>query len=80
MTEKGSTANNGRKMIYLAKVPPEAGLTRAIQVYRDGVNDGRVVLQCENGNWLFDTSTNTIVPLLGKNSNVIVRNGKIIRI
>lgn len=69
-----------RKMIYLTKIPPEAGLTRAIQVYRDGINDNNVVLQCENGNWMFDANTNTIVPLLGKNSNVIVRNGKVIKI
>jgi len=70
----------GKKFIGVAKVPPEAGLTRAIQVYYDGINDKKVVLQCENGNWVYDANTNTIVPLLGRNSNVIVRNGKVIKI
>lgn len=76
-THKGS---NGKNFIAVAKVPPEAGLTRAIQIYYDGVNDKKVVLQCENGNWCYDVDTNSIVPLLGKNSNVIVRNGKVIKI
>lgn len=74
---KGSTGNGGR--IYSAVVPAQAGLVKRLQVYYDGINDKKTVLICENGNWVFDIATNTIVPLLGANSNVIVRNGKIIR-
>ena len=66
--------------IYCAPVPPEAGRVGRVQVYYDGINDKKTVLVCENGNWVFDIETNTIVPLLGKNSNVIVRNGKVIKV
>jgi len=71
---------NGKNFIGVAKVPLDAGRTIAIQVYYDGINDKRVVLQCENGNWVYDADTNSIVPLLGKNSKVIVRDGKIIKL
>ena len=78
MTNKGSNGNGGR--IFTAAVPLQAGAVKRVQVYYDGINDKRTVLVCENGNWVFDIETNTIVPLLGKNSNVVVRNGKIIKI
>ena len=66
--------------IYTAVVPPQAGQVIRLQIYFDGVNDKKTVLVCQNGNWVFDIATNTIVPLLGANSNVIVRNGKIIKV
>ena len=69
-----------KPFIGVAKVPQEAGQVRAIQVYFDNINDKKVVLQCQNGNWVYDADLNAIVPLLGKNSNVIVRNGKVIKI
>lgn len=69
-----------KNFIGCARIPAECGSVVGIQVYYDGVNDKRVVLKCQNGNWVYDADINSIVPLLGKNSNVVVRNGKIIKI
>ena len=71
---------NGKGWIGVAKVPPQAGRVLAIQVYYDGINDKKVVLQCSEGNFVYDADLNCIVPLLGKNSKVIVRDGKIIKL
>ena len=35
-----------------------------LQIYFDGVNDKKVVLQCENGNWVYDGTVNAIVPMI----------------
>jgi len=71
--------SNDKPWIGLARVPQQAGYVRAIQVYYDGVNDKKVVLQCENGNWVYEASVNAIVPLMGKQNKIIVQGDKIVK-
>ena len=72
--------SNGKAFIGVARVPPQAGQVLAIQVYYDGINDKKTVLQCTNGNWVYDAHLNSIVKMLGEASKTIVRNGKVIQL